>query len=130
MNRKELKGYDRIVHVDAGSFSLVFAVPKSYAASGPSMGLRFEWDQRKADLNLKKHGVSFQEATSVFADKLSVTISDPDHSSLEARFLDLGLSHRGRLLVVSYTERGETIRIISARCADRFERKEYENKAK
>lgn len=79
------------------------------------MGLRFEWDQRKADSNLKKHGVSFQEATSVFADALSITISDPDHSASEARFLDPGFFHRYRLIVISYTERGETIRIISAR---------------
>ncbi len=93
------------------------------------MGLRFEWDQRKADSNLKKHGITFQEATSVFADTLSVTIPDPDHSASEARFLDLGLSHRNRLLVVSYTERGEIIRIISARRASRPERKAYENKA-
>jgi uncharacterized DUF497 family protein len=92
------------------------------------MGLRFEWDQHKADSNLKKHGVSFQEATSVFADALSITISDPDHSASEARFLDLGLSHRNRLLVISYTERGETIRIISARRASRSEQKYYENK--
>jgi uncharacterized protein len=91
------------------------------------MGLRFEWDQRKADLNLKKHGVAFQEATSIFADVLSITTPDPDHSALEARFLDLGLSHRNRLLVVSYAERGEIIRIISARRASRSERKEYEN---
>jgi uncharacterized DUF497 family protein len=92
------------------------------------MGLRFEWDKLKADSNLKKHGVSFQEATSVFADILSITIPDPDHSSSEARFLDLGLSHRNRLLVVSYTERGEVIRIISARRASRSERNVYENK--
>jgi uncharacterized DUF497 family protein len=92
------------------------------------MGLRFEWDQRKADSNLKKHGVTFQEATSVFADALSITIPDPNHSALEARFLDLGLSHRNRLLVISYTERGESIRIISARRASRSEQKYYENK--
>ncbi len=92
------------------------------------MGLRFEWDRRKADLNLKKHGISFQEAASIFADNLSITIPDPDHSASEARFLDLGLSHRNRLLVVSYTERGEIIRIISARRASRSERKGYENK--
>jgi uncharacterized DUF497 family protein len=92
------------------------------------MGLRFEWDQRKADSNLKKHEVSFQEATSVFADALSITISDPDHTASEARFLDLGLSHRNRLLVISYTERGETIRIMSARRASRSEQKHYENK--
>ena len=92
------------------------------------MGLRFEWDQRKADSNLRKHGVSFQEATSVFADTLSITIPDPDHSASEARFLDLGLSHRNRLLVLSHTERGEVIRIISARRASQSERKNYENK--
>jgi uncharacterized DUF497 family protein len=92
------------------------------------MGLRFVWDQRKADLNLRKHGVSFQEATSVFADTLSITIPDPDHSASETRFLDLGLSHRNRLLVVSYTERGKIIRIISARRASPSERKDYENK--
>ena len=92
------------------------------------MGLRFEWDKRKADSNLKKHGVSFQEATSVFADTLSITIPDPDHSASEERFVDLGLSHRNRLLVVSYTERGEVVRIISARRAGRSERKIYENK--
>ena len=92
------------------------------------MGLRFEWDQRKADSNLRKHGVSFQEATSVFADTLSITIPDPDHSASEARFLDLGLSHRNRLLVVSYTERGKIMRIIGARCDSRFERNNYENK--
>ena len=92
------------------------------------MGLRFEWDQRKADSNLRKHGVSFQEATSVFADTLSITIPDPDHSASEARFLELGLSHRNRLLVVSYTERGEVIRIVSARRASQSERKNYENK--
>ncbi len=74
------------------------------------MGLRFEWDGRKAAANLKKHGVSFEEATTIFSDPLALTISDPDHSATEARFLDLGMSHRGRLLVVSYTERGDDIR--------------------
>ena len=93
------------------------------------MGLRFDWDQRKANSNLKKHGVSFQEATSIFADVLSITIPDPNHSASEARFLDLGLSHRNRLLVVSYTERSGVIRIISARRASLSERKNYENKA-
>jgi hypothetical protein len=68
------------------------------------MGLRFEWDRQKASANVKKHGVTFEEATTVFADPLTLTISDPDHSENEARFLDVGLSHLGRLLVVSYTE--------------------------
>ena len=94
------------------------------------MGFIFEWDPRKAAANLKKHSVSFQEATSVFGDSLSITISDPDHSGPETRFLDLGLSHRGRLLVVSYIERGDNIRIISARRASRSEQKQYESKPK
>lgn len=92
------------------------------------MGLRLEWDAKKAAANLRKHGVSFEEATTVFGDPLSLTISDPDHSESEARFLDLGLSHRGRVLVVSYTERGDQIRIIGARLANRMERKTYETK--
>ncbi|PYV36453.1 MAG: hypothetical protein DMG06_30735 [Acidobacteria bacterium] len=92
------------------------------------MGLRFEWDGSKAAANLKKHGVSFEEATTVFSDPLSLTISDPDHSASEARFLDLGMSHQSRFLVVSYTERGDDIRIISARLANRHERKTYETK--
>ncbi|HZL66802.1 MAG TPA: BrnT family toxin [Candidatus Limnocylindrales bacterium] len=90
------------------------------------MALRFEWDNRKADLNLTAHGVSFREATTVFADPLSITISDPDHSSAETRFIDIGLSHLGRLLVVLYTERGDRIRLITARCATRNERRQYE----
>ena len=92
------------------------------------MGIRLEWDAAKAAANLRRHGVSFEEATTVFGDPLSLTISDPDHSENEARFLDLGLSHRGRLLVVSYTERGDQTRIISARLASRVERKTYETK--
>ena len=78
------------------------------------MALRFEWDKRKAEWNLRVHGVSFREATTVFADLLSITISDPDHSSVEMRFLDIGPSCFGRLLVVSYTERANKIRLISA----------------
>ena len=90
------------------------------------MALRFEWDKHKAHWNLRAHGVSFGEATTVFADPLSITISDPDHSMAEMRFVDLGLSHRGRLLVVSYTERGNRIRLISARLATGNERRRYE----
>jgi len=90
------------------------------------MPLRFEWDERKAALNLREHGVSFREAATIFGDPLSLTISDPDHSVAEMRFIDIGLSHRGRLLVVSYTERGEHIRIISARPATRREQRQYE----
>lgn len=94
------------------------------------MGYIFEWDQRKAATNLRKHGISFQEATSVFSDLLSITISDPDHSDSEARFVDVGLSHRGRLLVISYIERGDNIRMISARGASRWERKKYEGESR
>ena len=90
------------------------------------MALEFEWDPLKAESNLKVHGVSFHEATTVFRDTLSITIADPDHSKSENRFIDIGLSHRGQLLVVSYTERKDRIRIISARHANRAERKSYE----
>jgi len=90
------------------------------------MPLRFEWDERKAVSNLEEHGVSFREAATIFGDPLSLTISDPDHSLAEMRFIDIGLSHRGRLLVVSYMERGEHIRIISARRATRREQRQYE----
>jgi uncharacterized DUF497 family protein len=65
------------------------------------MALEFEWDLRKAEVNLKEHGVSFDEATTVLRDTLSITIADPDHSDSEDRFVDIGMSHRGQLLVVS-----------------------------
>jgi uncharacterized DUF497 family protein len=91
------------------------------------VALRFEWDLRKAAANLKKHDVTFQEATSVFRDPLSITTSDPDHDSTASRFLDLGLSHRARLLVVSYIERNGGLRIISARRATRAEQSQYES---
>jgi uncharacterized DUF497 family protein len=90
------------------------------------MALEFEWDPAKAEANLKDHGVSFDEATTVFRDTLSITISDPDHSDFEDRFIDIGVSHRMQLLVVSYTERQDKIRIISARQPTRAERKSYE----
>ena len=90
------------------------------------MALRFLWDPRKAGANERKHGVGFQEATTVFDDPLSVTIPDPDHSEDEQRLLLLGLSIRRHLLVVAHSERGESIRIISARRANRRERRTYE----
>lgn len=86
----------------------------------------FEWDDQKAKSNLKKHGVSFQEAKTVFGDKLSITVADPEHSESEYRFIDIGLTESGRLLVVSYTERGTKIRIISSRLALPAERMLYE----
>jgi uncharacterized DUF497 family protein len=90
------------------------------------MALEFEWDGAKAERNLKDHEVSFDEATTVFRDTLSITIVDPDHSESEDRFIDIGMSHLGRLLVVSYTDRQDRIRIISARLPTRAERKSYE----
>ena len=92
------------------------------------MSLNFEWDARKAASNLRKRGVSFDEATSVFGDTLSITIPDQDHSHSERRFIDLGVSHLGHLLVVAFNERGDRIRIISARPATRRERRDYEER--
>ena len=78
------------------------------------MPLTFEWDANKARTNLAKHGIGFEEASTVFGDNLSLTIPDPLHSEVEDRFVTVGTSHRGKLLVVVHTERGENIRIISA----------------
>ena len=86
----------------------------------------FEWDENKEKSNLRKHKISFDEAESVFSDMFSVTISDPDHSVEENRFIDIGMSENNRILVVVYVEREENIRIISARKATRAERKIYE----
>lgn len=86
----------------------------------------FEWDPEKAERNAEKHGVSFEEASSAFADPLSITIPDPDHSEGEVRFLLLGHTESGKLVVISHVERGETLRIISARLATRHERRTYE----
>lgn len=88
--------------------------------------LEFEWDPSKAEANLRKHGVSFAEAATVFGDELSVTVDDPDHSKSEDRFITIGLSNRQRLLMVSFTERNDRIRIISARELTQAERREYE----
>lgn len=90
------------------------------------MALQFMWDRRKAAANLSKHGISFEEAASCFGDLLSLTVPDPDHSSAEVRTILLGMSSRGRLLVVSHAERRGEIRLISARAATRQERKQYE----
>ena len=90
------------------------------------MTLNFEWDEEKAKTNLKNHRVSFDEATTVFSDPFSITISDPDHSADEQRYIDIGSSDRGRILVVVYTERGTNIRIISCRKATPTERRRYE----
>jgi uncharacterized DUF497 family protein len=85
-----------------------------------------EWDPAKARRNINKHGISFNEAVTVFSDTLSLTISDPLHSENEARFIIIGESIRKRILVVVHTDRGEKIRIISARRATMSERRKYE----
>jgi uncharacterized DUF497 family protein len=88
--------------------------------------MEFEWDPEKAKRNLKKHGVSFEEAVTIFYDPLSATFDDPDHSFGELRFITIGLSSRDRLLVVAHAERGEALRIISARPATTQERRRHE----
>jgi hypothetical protein len=90
------------------------------------MALFFSWNSQKAATNLRKHGVGFPEAATAFHDPLSITVPDPDHSATEERFLLVGLSALGRLLVVAHAERGDEIRIISARSATRPERDNYE----
>ncbi len=90
------------------------------------MGLSFEWDAEKAKENRRKHRVSFEEGIRVLSDPLSITIDDPDHSANERRYVDIGTSEKGHLLVVSYTERGGSIRIISCRKATLRERRRYE----
>jgi uncharacterized DUF497 family protein len=88
--------------------------------------LRFEWNRKKALLNIRKHGITFEEASTIFCDSLSLTISDPYHSISEDRFITIGTSVRGRIVVVSHTDRHDVIRIISARKATRNERNQYE----
>jgi hypothetical protein len=88
--------------------------------------MRFEWDQRKAAANRRKHGVSFEEASTVFSDQLAATGVDPDHPVGEPRWLTFGVSGRGRLPVVSHADEGAIIQLISARPATRAERKLYE----
>ena len=90
------------------------------------MALIFEWDTEKARTNLAKHRVSFEESATVFGDPLSLTIPDPLHPRQELRFVTIGHSHRGRILVIVHTDRGERVRIISARIASRGERRQYE----
>lgn len=91
--------------------------------------MNFEWDLRKAAQNLRKHGVSFHEAATVFGDPLSMTYQDPDHSTIEQRFITIGTSGAGRLLIVAHADRGENARIISARKVTRREREQYEEKS-
>lgn len=88
--------------------------------------MRFEWAENKAEGNLFKHGVSFEEAATVFGDPLSDTFDDPDHSRDERRFVIIGVSEKGRMLIVAHTDDGEVVRIISAREPTRGEREFYE----
>jgi uncharacterized DUF497 family protein len=93
------------------------------------LGIVFEWDPRKASANIERHRVTFEEASTVFADPLSLTIDDPLHSAPgEERFVTIGRSHRQRTLVVVHTDRGDHVRVISARLATRRERMTYEEK--
>jgi len=88
--------------------------------------MKIEWDTAKAKSNLKKHGVSFEEAATALSDPMAATGADPDHSTTEQRNITFGVTEKGRLVVVSHTEKGETIRIISARKASKGEREIYE----
>jgi len=88
--------------------------------------MEFEWDKKKAEVNLKKHKISFHEAATVFGDPLAITFEDPDHSVGEFRFITFGLSRFNHLLVVLHTERGGRVRIISAREMTKQGRKIYE----
>jgi uncharacterized protein len=88
--------------------------------------MEFQWDPLKADKNLRKHGVSFHEAATVLADILSITYHDPDHSATGHRFITVGVSRPGRVLMVAHTDRGEKVRIISARKTTPQERRHYE----
>ncbi len=92
--------------------------------------LSFEWDIKKAESNERKHAITFDEASTVFADPLSLTIHDPLHSEDEERFVIIGGSHKNRMLTVVHTERDDNIRIISARKATKNERSYYESNAK
>lgn len=88
----------------------------------------FEWNTEKSEANLKKHGVSFEEAETVFADPLSLTVPDPKHSTEENRFIITGFSEKQRQLIVAHTDRDDKIRIISARLATPSEKRKYEQK--
>ena len=89
--------------------------------------MEFEWDPEKAQNNLTKHGVSFDEAATVLGDPLAITIDDPDHSQNEQRFLTTGLSKRQRLIILAHADRGGRVRIITAREAAPAERNQYES---
>ncbi len=93
------------------------------------MGYLFEWNRNKADSNARKHGVTFDEASTVFGDPLALLMTDPDHSVGEERYVLLGMSNRRRLLVVCFAERLPRTRLITARAATRGERRKYEQES-
>jgi hypothetical protein len=99
---------------------------KLHRKSFAKMKLSFEWDADKAKRNLRDHGVSFEEAETVFDDPFLMTYSDPDHSENEERFLSIGISSKARILMVIHTDRGENIRIVSSRKLTKSERQDYE----
>lgn len=88
----------------------------------------FEWDPEKEKRNQRKHGVSFHEAATVFGDPLSITFHDPDHSAGEERYITIGMSKKGVILVVAHAEKGDAVRVVTARRATRRERRFYEEK--
>ena len=101
--------------------------PRRFALEEAAMDLVFEWDEGKGRRNETKHGVTFAEGQTVFNDPFAVTITDPDHSEYEDRWLDIGLSSKGRLVTVWYTEREERIRIIGCRKATPAEQRYYKD---
>jgi len=115
---------EKIAHI-SGSFGSLEIESQN---KGPGKMVQFEWDAEKAKRNAKKHGVHFGEAATVFFDPLSATFDDPDHSEGEHRFITVGISSRGRLLVVAHTEKMNSIRIINARVATAHERRRHESK--
>ena len=88
--------------------------------------VEFEWDASKAEANLRKHGIAFREAATIFRDPLSITVFDPDHSIEEDRYMTMGTSAEGRILMVAHTDRGDRVRLISSRELTHAERKAYE----
>lgn len=109
-----------------GRQTILGATPARWAYD---QSVKFEWDRKKAGSNLEKHGVSFEEGSSVFGDPLAGTIPDPLHAAGEARFVTMGHSDAGRLVVVVHADRGERVRLISARPATPAERKRYEHQS-
>lgn len=125
--RKGVKGWGKVLLCVSPLIKGEHSLDKSPALPKDAISMIFQWNPDKASNNIKKHGVSFEEAVTVFGDPLAVTIADPDHSVGEFRFLTTGQSRLQRLLVVSHMEREGQVRLISARLATRQERRTYES---